>query len=391
MNWLRYSILALTVVTTALGFSGLCLLLDPYSNFGRIAANLFRPTVMWGNNVLADWLMKMDNYSLFHVTISTVSIAGLISAIVALVVFIVMVIFRGRLFCNTLCPVGALLSLVSRYSQMRISFDKEACNHCGNCERTCKAEAINAKEMTVDSSRCVDCFNCVSSCSKGGLQYRFKPAFRKENDNLSPCLTRGRRRTDILNLLPIRAVPMRSLRQARERTGASNSRRTFLATGVTVAATLPVVSAIADGVGQAKGHGQGNGHGKKKGRKKWPPITPPGSLNLERFKDKCTGCHICVVKCPSQVLRPAGLEYGFDYLLKPRMAYISSYCNYECTICSEVCPAGAIKPISVEEKKSLQVGIATFFINRCIVKTEGTRLRCLLRTLSDTSGTYGSL
>lgn len=137
MNWLRYSILALTVVTTALGFSGLCLLLDPYSNFGRIAANLFRPAVMWGNNVLADWLMKMDNYSLFHVTISTVSIAGLISAIVALVVFIVMVIFRGRLFCNTLCPVGALLSLVSRYSQMRISFDKEACNHCGNCERTC--------------------------------------------------------------------------------------------------------------------------------------------------------------------------------------------------------------------------------------------------------------
>lgn len=352
MNWLRYSILALTVVTTALGFSGLCLLLDPYSNFGRIAANLFRPAVMWGNNVLADWLMKMDNYSLFHVTISTVSIAGLISAIVALVVFIVMVIFRGRLFCNTLCPVGALLSLVSRYSQMRISFDKEACNHCGNCERTCKAEAINAKEMTVDSSRCVDCFNCVSSCSKGGLQYRFKPAFRKENAD-----------TGSSNAIPC---------QARERVSASNSRRTFLATGVTVAATLPVVSAIADGVGQAKGHGQGNGHGKKKGRKKWPPITPPGSLNLERFKDKCTGCHICVVKCPSQVLRPAGLEYGFDYLLKPRMAYISSYCNYECTICSEVCPAEALKPISVEEKKSLQVGIATFFINRCIVKTEGT-------------------
>ena len=54
------------------------------------------------------------------------------------------------------------------------------------------------------------------------------------------------------------------------------------------------------------------------------------------------------------------------------MAYISSYCNYECTICSEVCPAEALKPISVEEKKSLQVGIATFFINRCIVKTEGT-------------------
>lgn len=350
MNGLRYVLLGLTVIMAALGFSGLCLLLDPYSNFGRIAANLFRPAVMWGNNIGADMLMKMDNYSLFHVTISTVSTAALVSAIVALVVFVVMVVLRGRLFCNTLCPVGALLSLVSRYSFFRISFDKEACNHCGNCERSCKAEAINAKEMTIDTSRCVDCFNCVSSCSKGGLQYRFKPEFRKEK-NLVPVTE-----TDGSTAIPC---------QARER----DSRRTFLATGVTVAATLPIVSAIAEGVGQA-GNG-GKGHGKKN-RKKWPPITPPGSLNLERFKDKCTGCHICVVKCPSQVLRPAGLEYGFDYLLKPRLAYISSYCNYECTVCADVCPAHAIMPISVEEKKSLQVGIATFFINRCIVKTEGT-------------------
>lgn len=344
-NWLRYVLLAATVVTTLFGFSGLCLLLDPYSNFGRIAANLFRPAVMWGNNVLADWLMTMDNYSLFHVTISTVSIAGVVAAVTALVVFIVMVVFRGRLFCNTLCPVGALLSLVSRYSFFRISFDKEACTHCGNCEHTCKAEAIDAKALTVDTSRCVDCFNCVSSCAKGGLQYRFNPPFKKANEVSTES----------------------SLKMEQP---AANSRRTFLATGATIAATLPVVSAIAESAGQGKG--KGNGHGAGKNRKQWPPITPPGSLSLERFKDKCTGCHICVVKCPSQVLRPAGMEYGFDYLLKPRMAYISSYCNYECTVCSEVCPVGAITPITVEEKKSLQVGIATFFINRCIVKTEGT-------------------
>lgn len=352
LNWVRYALLAATAITALLGFSGLCLLLDPYSNFGRIAANLFRPSVMWGNNVLADWLMKMDNYSLFHVTISTVSIAGLVSGIVALVVFAVLVIFRGRLFCNSLCPVGALLSLVSRYSFFRISFDKEACTHCGNCEHTCKAEAIDTKNLTVDTSRCVDCFNCVSSCAKGGLQYRFNPPFRKGEKRIAEA----------------------TMNMEAEQQPAVNSRRTFLATGATVAATLPIVSAIAEGVGQCEGHGQGSGHGKGKGkgRKKWPPITPPGSLSLERFKDKCTGCHICVVKCPSQVLRPAGLEYGFDYLLKPRMAYINSYCNYECTVCSEVCPAGAIRPIAVEEKKSLQVGIATFFINRCIVKTEGT-------------------
>lgn len=65
-----------------------------------------------------------------------------------------------------------------------------------------------------------------------------------------------------------------------------------------------------------------------------------------------------------------GLEYGLDYMLKPRLAYISSYCNYECTVCSDVCPTGAIKPLTIEEKTTTQVGIATFFKGRCVVNTE---------------------
>ncbi len=156
MNRLRYVLLAITALTAIFGFSGLCLLLDPYSNFGRIMASLFRPVVMWGNNIFADLLMKIDNYSLFHVTISTVTVSGLIAAIVALLVFIVMTIFHGRLFCNTICPVGTLLSLFSRYSFFHITFDKETCTHCGNCEHTCKAEAIDSKNLTVDTSRCID-------------------------------------------------------------------------------------------------------------------------------------------------------------------------------------------------------------------------------------------
>lgn len=339
-NKLRYAILAFTVLFAVFGFSGLCLLLDPYSNFGRIATNLFRPATMWINNGLADLLMKIDNYTLFHVTISTVTTPALIAAISALALFAGMVIFRGRLFCNTLCPVGALLSLVSRYSFFRISFDKEACTHCGNCEHTCKAEAINSKELTIDTSRCVDCFNCVSSCSKGGLQYRYIPPFGKQR---------------LAELTVAQATQS-------EQPGA-NSRRTFLATGATVATTLPIFSAIANDVCQ--------GHGKKGCAKESSPITPPGSISLERFKDKCTGCHLCVVRCPSQVLRPTGLEYGFDYMLKPHLAYISSYCNYECTVCADVCPTSAIKPLTTEQKMTTQVGIAAFFIDRCIVKTEG--------------------
>ena len=145
MNWFRYVLLAITMLMAVFGFSGLCLLLDPYSNFGRIAASLFRPVVMWGNNLLADLLMKVDNYSLFHVTISTVTVSGLIAATIALLVFIVMTIFRGRLFCNTICPVGALLSLFSRYSFFRITFDKEACTHCGNCNILVRRKRLTAK------------------------------------------------------------------------------------------------------------------------------------------------------------------------------------------------------------------------------------------------------
>ena len=216
-----------------------------------------------------------------------------------------------------------------------MTFDPTSCTHCGSCEHTCKSEAIDSRTLKVDTSRCVDCFNCLSSCPKGGLQYRLqlpgKPA------EIKPETPRD-----------------------------TNSRRAFLAAGATVAASLPAVSALAQR--RRRQRGKGNKHAEEVAN--WAPLTPPGSISLERFKDKCTGCQICVVRCPSQVLRPAGLEYGLDFMLKPRLAYVNSYCNYECRVCSEVCPTGAIKPLTVEEKTTTQVGIATFFKNLCVVHTE---------------------
>ncbi len=338
-NVLRYGLLAATVIFALFGFTGLVMLLDPYSNFGRIATNLFRPVVMWGNNIIADLLMRIDNYSLYHVTVSTVTTTALIAALTALILFVVMVILRGRLFCNTLCPVGSLLGLISRYSLFRISFDKSGCIQCGKCEYSCKAEAIDATNMTIDTSRCVDCFNCISACSKNSMVYRFNPSFSTKKSISS-------------------VDPVSSTSAIKK----PNGRRNFLTATVAIAGSAPLVSAIADTVSTEKGNEI----------KKWPPITPPGSLSLERFKDKCTACHLCVVQCPSHVLRPTGLEYGFDFLLRPRLAYIDSYCNYECTVCADVCPTGAIKPLTKEEKITTQVGIAKFIIDLCIVHTEKT-------------------
>lgn len=342
LNLLRYGLLAATVVFAVFGFTGLVMLLDPYSNFGRIATNLFRPIVMWANNLIADLLMRFDNYSFYHVTVSTVTTSALIAAVVALGLFIVLVAFRGRLFCNTLCPVGSLLGLISRYSLFRISFDKSGCIQCGKCEYSCKAEAIDATRMTVDTSRCVTCFNCVSACSKNGLAYKFNPVFKNKQSGLAA------------NDLSIDTSGLNK----------PNGRRHFLTTTVAIAGSAPIVSAIAERVSTETEM--------EKEIKAWPPVTPPGSLSLERFKDKCTACHLCVVQCPSHVLRPAGLEHGFDFLLRPKAAYIDSYCNYECTVCADVCPTDAIKPLTKEEKITTQVGIAKFIIDLCIVHTEKT-------------------
>lgn len=337
LNIFRYTFMGITFVLALIGFSELMLLLDPYSNFGRIASNLFCPVAVWGNNLLAELFAKMDNYTIYHVTISTVTTAGIIAGVIALALFVGMTVWRGRLFCNTICPVGTLLSIFSRYSFFRIEIDKKKCISCGLCEQTCKAEAIDAKGMKVDTSRCVDCFNCLSSCNKDSIHYRFHPFSKKEKqlDISTPIVTQTSSETDS----PV------------------NTRRLFLATSATVAATLPVISAVAK---------------TDRSGEKVMPITPPGSISLERFKDKCTGCHLCVVQCPSQVLYPSGLEFGLGYMLKPHVGYIDSYCNYECTVCADVCPNHALVLRSVDDKVTTQVGIAEFILDLCIVETENT-------------------
>jgi len=340
LNILRYAILGVSAALAVFGFMELCLLLDPYSNFGRIATNLFRPVAIWINNLLAEALTRFGIYTLYNVSFR-ISTGALVASVVAFLVFFVMAWWRGRLFCNTLCPVGALLSLVSRFSFFRLKVDENACNKCGVCGKSCKAEAIDSVNGTVDMSRCVGCFNCISHCKQDALRFGVGDCFglRSRNDGVPKVL-------DCF-------VPRNDGVGGGDRV---NGRRSFIATGAAIAAGMPLL-ALAKGKDSAE---------------KPLPVTPPGSLSIERFKDLCTGCHLCVVQCPSRVLLPAGLQFGFGYMLKPYMSYIDSYCNFSCTVCSDVCPTRAITQITEEEKKVTQVGIANFYINRCIVKTEET-------------------
>jgi len=337
-NVLRYLLLGLCIVLRLFGILVPVLMLDPYSNFGRIATNLFRPVVIFGNNLLNEMATKAGNYSFYHVTIYTVTAVSFLSALFVFLVVAIMALFRGRLFCNTICPAGSLLGLVSRYSLFRITVDHDRCNNCHLCERVCKSQCIDSKSGAVDGSRCVTCFNCLSRCSHRAIDYRFTPRLKPQ-----PATPSG------TQSLP--SDKAQSLQQGR---------RTFLLTGATIAMAIPAIPTTALTKSPVDDS-------------KLKPITPPGSKSLLRFKEKCTGCHLCVTHCPQQILKPADFAFGFDYFLKPHLVYDHAYCNYECTVCSEVCPNGAIVPFTESEtKQTTQVGVAKFTAERCVVPNRST-------------------
>ena len=97
-------------------------------------------------------------------------------------------------------------------------------------------------------------------------------------------------------------------------------------------------------------------------------IVPPGAWSSRHFLQHCTACQLCVSVCPNEVLRPSG---DLMKLMQPEMSYERGYCRPECTKCSEVCPAGAIRPISLAEKSSIQIGHAVWIKDNCIPLTDG--------------------
>ncbi|MFA5045911.1 MAG: 4Fe-4S dicluster domain-containing protein [Paludibacter sp.] len=327
LNVLRYSILATTVLLFVFGSSFLVIQLDPYSIFGRMASQLFQPLVILANNGLASIVNGMGNYSLYQVEQNSfVPVAFGISLFFFILVGI-MSWFRGRLFCNTICPVGSTLGLLSKVSFFHISIQESSCTHCGLCEKSCKSECIDSKAMKVDDSRCVSCFNCISSCKNGSVKYniRFKPKAE---------------------------IP--------SQTPSNNSRRTFLLTSGAVISTL----ALAETKKLT---------GKKDNILSRKPVMPPGAGNLEHFNTHCTGCQLCVTKCPMDVLKPAALQYGISGIMQPHLEFSTEvFCTYDCNICSTVCPTQALNHLTMDDKKLIQIGVAQFRKDMCVVFTDET-------------------
>lgn len=326
-NLLRYSLLALTVIVFIGGSSLLVNLLDPYSNFGRIMNNLIRPAILTGGNQMASLLEKNDIFWMPKtiLNIHTVSVG---IAVIFLLLIGWMSATRGRLYCNTICPVGALLGLASKFSLFKISIDKTSCNSCGRCAKVCKAQCIDVKTKEIDFSRCVACYNCLDTCPDDGVLYNLK--------------------TKNLNLTQTNSHERRTIIKASMLIAAFMSTRAF-ATRITGGARPTSIAEDKENI-----------------------ASPPGSIGHQHFNNACTACHLCVSVCPTHVLQPSFLQYGLHGLLQPYMDYHAGFCNFECTLCGDICPTGAIQRLLPEQKKRTQLGIAHFIKENCVVYTDNT-------------------
>jgi ferredoxin len=96
-------------------------------------------------------------------------------------------------------------------------------------------------------------------------------------------------------------------------------------------------------------------------------ITPPGSFSARNMAGHCTGCQLCVTVCNNKVLRPSG---GILTFMQPEMSYEYGYCRPECVKCTEVCPTGAIRPLTTADKSAVKLGTARWVKERCAVITD---------------------
>ena len=289
-NWLRYTVLVAFVVLMVLGLNGIAVLIAPYSAYARMVTNIH-------GTGMVHWI-----------AIATLCCLGVMS------------FCWGRLWCNTLCPVGSLLSLVSRYRLIGIRIDADKCAGCRKCEQGCRAMCIDIDSKTVDHSRCVDCMNCLNVCKVGAISF-------------------GR------------------TRKAKNGKPVDDSRRKFVATSVAVGAAMAV---------QAQEQKMDGGLAAimdKSVPERKTPLKPFGARSLKNFSQRCTACQLCVSQCPEKVLRPST---KLATLMQPEMNYIDGYCRMACTRCSEVCPAGAILPIGKEEKTAISIGVAVVLKENCI-------------------------
>ncbi|MCA9752542.1 MAG: 4Fe-4S dicluster domain-containing protein [Gemmatimonadetes bacterium] len=236
-----------------------------------------------------------------------------------------------RFFCRVLCPLGAFLGVISRFSLWRIDRDLTKCTDCDLCLKHCEGAAD--PQAALRKSECFVCFNCIDDCPEGALSFRLSPPSWKdrivgEKDRILGRIKEG--------TATIFGRPVISKVHDTELKGPGLPRRRWVLTGVAGVLAYPFLR-LSAAVNKRGFHEKA--------------IRPPGSVEESEFLERCIKCDQCINVCPTNVLQPSSLaQGGLEGLWTPVMDFSIGFCQYNCTLCSEVCPTGAIQKISLATK-----------------------------------------
>ena len=332
-GWRRVKYYLLIVMGTATIFGVQLLgLFDPLAIFLRSLTLAVYPAYNYGLNRIFDFFYAhevpllssaakgsypafRDNLMAFHQPIFALSFFTLLIFLVILLLEKV----EHRFWCKNLCPLGGLLGLCSRYALLQRTPQK-LCADCQACDSLCRSGAVHASGHM--RSECLLCMDCTGFCPEERVQF----ALRTGTDNY---LGVDLQRRNVL---------------------------TAMASGVILAPTVRIGPVT---------HEQN-------------PylIRPPGAVAEEEFLQRCVRCAECMKVCIGRTLQPALLEAGPVGLWTPLVVPRVGYCEYNCTLCGQVCPTGAIAPLKLPEKQKNVIGLAVLKKDRCLPFAKG--IECLV-------------
>jgi MauM/NapG family ferredoxin protein len=237
-----------------------------------------------------------------------------ISLFILFTVFILEKLER-RFFCRNICPVGAFYAAVSRFSLIRGKSGTK-CGKCRNCMTICRMGAID-EEKNISQIDCNLCMDCVDMCPGNKISFGFQ-----HRD------------------LPVPAFSIR--------------RRNFISS-LAAGAVLPF---FLDARTMAK-------------RPDPFLIRPPGALPENEFLGRCVRCGECMKVCIGNGLQPTFLSAGLEGMFSPQLEARTGYCEYNCTLCGQVCPTGALTELTLKQKHTTKIGNVFFDKDRCLPFAKG--------------------
>ncbi|MDD8026025.1 MAG: 4Fe-4S binding protein [Acidobacteriota bacterium] len=319
-GWLGSKYLVLAVVLAASVF-GLNLLgyLDPLAFLTRTLAASVVPAFAQGAQAaiggaygagLGSIGDKMTQ-AIDTMTLNTIFGGGFLIGLLFLL-FLLLNMWRERFWCRYLCPTGAFLGLASKLNLFKLKVDEPKCIKCNLCSIHCPTQAKPFPIGEWKSSECIYCETCASICPTKAITFpvRVKP-------EKAPAVDLNKRKLILTSVLAVIGVPFFRIGEARKRASAKL-------------------------------------------------IRPPGALPEEKFLAACIKCGECMKACPTNGLQPAMAEAGPEGLWTPVLVPKVGYCEYYCSLCSQVCPTGAIKELTIPEKTQVKIGTAWINKNRCL-------------------------